>query len=423
MSREAMPGASELEAAIVRALAAAREDPQELRARLEARLPHFKGKDYFPPARGGKLAVPSKEGAAAVHDALAFLAKHPPLPALAEPAGRGLQLSAEDHLADRGGSGKIGHTGGDNSTFSERIERYGTWTGKCGECLWFGREGASAAQIVEDLVIDDGVASRGHRLCIFDEPYRVASARVGPHATYGMMAVIEFAAEYETDNDKAAQRAAAGPPKIEAAADETSDATAWKLGACCGCQQPIKGGSVIEVDKIGKFHGKCFVCVGCAVALVGVPWKGDWMQPGSKLAARAGGIHCATCYADKFAPECAACAKKITGGVFSIKGKPQVFCAKACWEEKKKKDEAAAASPEASAANKSAGRGTLGRVGGPAAASKDGKAVAAAARVAPKAAPKAAKGGGRGGGAQKDGASLVAAQRKVEGLAMGYGDF
>ncbi len=303
----------------------------------------------------------------------------------------------------------MGHTGADNSTCKERIERYGTWTGECGECLWFGREGASAAQIVEDLVIDDGVPSRGHRLCIFDEAYRVSSARVGHHATYGCMAVIEFAAEYQTEHDKATQRVAAGPPMIEAAADETSDATAWKLGACCACKLPIKGGSVMEVDKIGKFHSKCFACVGCSAALAGVPWKGDWMQHGSKLTQRAQGIHCAGCYAAKFAPDCPVCAKKITGGVFSIKGKPETYCSKACWEDKKKKDEAA-----------TKGASQKGLPGAPQSKGSGAKAVAAA-RLAPKAA--AAKGGAKGGGAQKGGASLVTAQRKVGGVVMGYGDF
>lgn len=302
----------------------------------------------------------------------------------------------------------MGHTGGDKSTCAQRIERYGTWTGKCGECLWFGREGASAEQIVEDLIIDDGVPSRGHRLCIFDEVYRVSSARVGPHATYGCMAVIEFAAEYQTEQDKATQRVAAGPPMIEAAADETSDATAWKLGACCSCKLAIKGGSVMEVDEIGKFHSQCFACVGCSAALVGVPWKGDWMQPGSKLAPRAEGIHCASCYAAQFLPDCPACAKKITGGVFSIKGKPETYCSKACWEDKKKKD---------NAATKGAGR-----EGMPVAIASKGSAAKVAANAA-RVSPKAAKEGTKGGGAEQGRASLAIVQRRVEGLAMGYGDF
>jgi len=154
---------SGLEAAIILAISAARTDPIKTRATIEQRLPHFKGKDYFPPDRGGKVAVASKEGKAALEDAVTFLQRQPPLAPLVEPSCRGLKLAAEDHLVDRGALGKVGHSGADGSSSSERQARYGEWSGKSGECLWFGRQGASAETIVTDLIIDDGVASRGHR--------------------------------------------------------------------------------------------------------------------------------------------------------------------------------------------------------------------------------------------------------------------
>ena len=91
-------------------------------------------------------------------------------------------------------------------TATHRQSRYGTWTTKCGECLWFGRVGASAETIVADLIIDDGVPSRGHRLCIFDAKYAVASARVGVHATFGCMVVVEFAGEFVSDDALVAAR-------------------------------------------------------------------------------------------------------------------------------------------------------------------------------------------------------------------------
>ena len=37
------------------------------------RLTNFKGKDYFPPDRGGKTSVVTKEGQVAVRDAIAYL--------------------------------------------------------------------------------------------------------------------------------------------------------------------------------------------------------------------------------------------------------------------------------------------------------------------------------------------------------------
>ena len=65
------------------------------------------------------------------------------------------------------------------------------------------------------------------------------------------------------------------------------------------------------------------------------------MQPGSKLTPRAQGIHCARCYAANFAPDCPVCANKITGGVFSIKGKPEAYRPTACREDRKKKEDKA----------------------------------------------------------------------------------
>ena len=56
-------------------------------------------------------------------------------------------------------------------TLARRCKRYGAWKKATGECLWYGRDGPwlSGEQVVDDLIIDDGVANRGHRLGIFDE--------------------------------------------------------------------------------------------------------------------------------------------------------------------------------------------------------------------------------------------------------------
>ena len=44
---------------LLRELNRARTEPLVVAASLEERLRHFRGVDYFPPARGGKTAVPS----------------------------------------------------------------------------------------------------------------------------------------------------------------------------------------------------------------------------------------------------------------------------------------------------------------------------------------------------------------------------
>ena len=146
----------------------ARTQPKASADTIAERLKHFRGNDYYPPARGGKTAVPTKEGTVTVREAMRVLQALTPLPALVLEEGRGLSLAAEDHLTDRGTTGHIGHEGADGSHHNDRQARYGAPSGKTGECLWFGRADASARQMVEDLLVDDGVPSRGHRLCVLD---------------------------------------------------------------------------------------------------------------------------------------------------------------------------------------------------------------------------------------------------------------
>jgi uncharacterized protein YkwD len=43
------------------------------------------------------------------------------------------------------------------------------------------------------LIIDDGVASRGHRVNIFKKDYKVVGIAVGPHKKYGEMCAMDFA--------------------------------------------------------------------------------------------------------------------------------------------------------------------------------------------------------------------------------------
>ena len=314
--------------ALVAAISAARLDPAALAKCIRARLAAFKGRDYFPPEHGGKVAVATKEGKAAVEDALAFLAKQDALPAITEPedelALTGLRLACEDHLVDRGTLGLVGHTGADGSSAAERVSRYGSLSGATGECLWFGRKGASAQRIVEDLVVDDGVANRGHRLCIFEPRYAVAAAHLGEHKVFGKMAVIEFVSDggFESiDAETVAQRQAAGPPRpVAPSTSSAADQTQWSgsIGRCRGCGEPIRGGSVMEVATLGKYHKECFKCSKCAKPLAGVPWRPTPVEQTEKPRVP----YCESCHVAEFALECAGCGQKISGGYVKVGGTP-----------------------------------------------------------------------------------------------------
>mmetsp|Transcript_111782 Transcript_111782/g.193779 ORF Transcript_111782/g.193779 Transcript_111782/m.193779 type:complete len:435 (-) Transcript_111782:45-1349(-) len=300
---------STLELEVLQELSRARRHPAAVKESVRARLSHIRGKDYFPPDRGGKTAVVMKEGAAAVHDAIAYLDRRSALPAISDIQTQGLVLSAEDHLHDLGTRGAVGHQGANGSSSSTRMSRYGEWRGKCGECLWFGRAGTTARQIIEDLIIDDGVASRGHRLGVYDPAYQVAGVRIGPHKTFGMCCVINFAGDFEDDFEKLAARAASGPPEVGAGPKVQ---TQWRdLGQCAGCQKTIHGGGVIEA--LGqKWHRDCFKCqaTGCAKSLVGVPYQEHCRKP-----------FCKDCYFESFGVTCHGCGNKIHGGVMKAMGK------------------------------------------------------------------------------------------------------
>jgi hypothetical protein len=54
------------------------------------------------------------------------------------------------------------------------------------------------------LIVDQGVPNRGHRRIIFCPDFTVAGAARGPHARYGAMCVIDFAAGFAEKGEKVA---------------------------------------------------------------------------------------------------------------------------------------------------------------------------------------------------------------------------
>ena len=89
----------------------------------------------------------------------------------------------------------MGHTGRDGSTPASRASRYGRWFGLITENVQYGRA-ATGHEVIADLIIDDGVAGRGHRRNALDPNIRVAGVSCGAHVTYGRMCVIVHAGDY-----------------------------------------------------------------------------------------------------------------------------------------------------------------------------------------------------------------------------------
>jgi len=107
---------------------------------------------------------------------------------------KGLSQAAKDHAADTGPKGVDGHVGTDGSSLGSRISRYGTWGGGASENISYGYN--TAREIVLQLLIDDGIESRGHRRNVMNKNSRYVGVAAGTHTRYRYMCVQDFAVEY-----------------------------------------------------------------------------------------------------------------------------------------------------------------------------------------------------------------------------------
>jgi len=204
-------GHTALEQEVINEINFARTRPAEYAAYLEQLRPYFSGKEYRRPGRPGLL---TEEGTAPLEEAIKFLRASKPLPALG--VSRGLCSGARLLVEDQSATGATGHKGTDGTFCEQRAQRFGSWQGDLGENLTYGAD--SARERVLTLLIDDGVATRGHRLRILNPSYKVVGVACGLHQM-GSMCVINFAGGF---NDGPARPAAgqkgAPAPKLPAGA-------------------------------------------------------------------------------------------------------------------------------------------------------------------------------------------------------------
>jgi uncharacterized protein YkwD len=155
---------------------------------IQPRLRYYNGKEYSVP---GQITILTQEGSSAVQGCVTALSR-------ARSAGilmpeKGLSLATKDHVTDQGNTGQTGHNGSDRSTPVSRAARYGQGR-YIGENISYGNN--LGREIVCQLLIDDGVSSRGHRTNIMKNDYTQTGTSIGTHPEFRYMCCIAYAKDY-----------------------------------------------------------------------------------------------------------------------------------------------------------------------------------------------------------------------------------
>ena len=187
---------SSVEKDIILELNKVRSDPRKYaELYIKPRLALFDGKSPFGP---NSYLLPSgvymttHEGAKAVRECYNALAASGGAPLLTP--SRGMSRAAKDHVQDQGPRGTSGHDSSNGASPWDRLNRYGAWSRNVGENISYGND--TGRDIVIQLLIDDGVPSRGHRENNMNRAFAFIGVGAGTHKAYETMAVLDFAASY-----------------------------------------------------------------------------------------------------------------------------------------------------------------------------------------------------------------------------------
>lgn len=169
---------------VLAALNAARVDPAAYAGGLKLYRNYFHANLLRYP--GESADIETEEGVRVVDETIAFLARQAPLaPVESAPL---FAASARDLVIDQA-QGGTGHEGSDGSSPADRVRRHGGGD-FVAEVIAYGP--VDPADVVRQLIIDDGVADRGHRGIIYSPELRFAGVACGPHPEYRTVCVIDL---------------------------------------------------------------------------------------------------------------------------------------------------------------------------------------------------------------------------------------
>ncbi|MEP7004623.1 MAG: CAP domain-containing protein [Sphingomonas bacterium] len=174
-----------LEDAVLTEVNYVRTHPHDYADELRRHREFFDGRVVHLP--GDEIGVMTREGTVAVDEAIEYLDRQAPLPPLAY--GEVLALAAHDLAEEQGETGYSGHRSANGASPGDRVKRRGGDI-FVGETISYGYDDPGA--VVRQLVIDDGVAGRGHRGLIFAAGNNYAAVGCGPHPRDRFLCVIDY---------------------------------------------------------------------------------------------------------------------------------------------------------------------------------------------------------------------------------------
>lgn len=171
---------------VLAALNAARTNPAGYAGGLKIYRGYFKANIVTMP--GNPVDFETVEGTAPVDEAILTLTAQ----ASAAPLSQAdiLAAAAADHVAEQSVSGRTGHYSADGSAPGDRVVKRGGGP-MVAEVIAYGA--VDAADVIRQLIVDDGVPDRGHRAALFAGHLRYAGVACGPHPEFKTMCVIDMA--------------------------------------------------------------------------------------------------------------------------------------------------------------------------------------------------------------------------------------
>jgi hypothetical protein len=235
-----------------------RLSPRDYLTELEARRASIVGSTLW----SGAVAVRLSEGTRVLDEAVAALREHCDKGAVCEEARmtheEGLKFAARDLAFDVGPKGLINQRGTDESVVSDRVERYGSWSGRVNEIALFGVKGDNPVDVIVHILINDGVPSRFHRNILLNLDLTHVGVCVAPHATVSSCVVLVLATAF-----------VAGSLQAMKLSHEHVGTRGLPNPTCTYCLGHVDLKRCIYGLRGRPYHRHCFLCNVCKSTLEG----------------------------------------------------------------------------------------------------------------------------------------------------------